>query len=151
MSNRHNVTLYRNGVTTKDGKREVLRAQSWQAYTQADGVVTFKLKFSAALAVPVGFVDSFKWERVENEETGEVRGLKAKASVYGLLNPDKSGSLWLNPFTAKQDATGKWIRCDRNDPDGKPMVFELAKWGEEQKKEEVPVAREDALDKDIPF
>jgi len=68
-----------------------------------------------------------------------------------LLNPDKSGSLWLNPFTAKQDATGKWIRCDRNDSDGKPMVFELSKWGEEQKKEEAPVAREDVLDKDIPF
>lgn len=133
MSNKINVTAYRNNVMTKDGAREIIRVRAWDAITQEDGNVTFKLKLSAGMSLPVGAADKFEWERVINEETGEIRTLKCKLVVYGQIGTDKAGGLWLNPFNAVRQDDGKWKVVDRNHPEGKPMVFQLAPWTGEKK------------------
>lgn len=151
MSNRYSVTLYRNDIFTKDGKREVIRVRSWNAVTGADGQVTFKMKFSAAMSLPKGFADSFDWQNIVNAD-GVITGRKVKAMIYGTLSTDKSGSLWLNPYLAVKDDAGKWNRVDwRTAPEGaSPMVFELAPWTGE--KNEIAVEQtEDAPSVDFPF
>ena len=144
MSNRINVTVYRNNVMTKDGTREVFKVRAWDAVTQSDGVVTFKLKLSAAMSLPKGFADQFQWERLINEETGEIKALKCKMAVYGQIATDKTGGLWLNPFNAVRNDDGKWKIVDREDPNGQPMAFYLTPWNkEEQVKNSEMVAAED--------
>lgn len=150
MSSKHSVTLYRNGVDTKDGLREVFRVKAWDAVTAADGKVTFKLKLNAAMALPKGFADSFAWQEVTNAD-GKVTGHKVKALVYGGITSDKSGSLWLNPFMAVNEGERKWRVVDaRTAPEGaKPMVFELSPWVE--KTEEAPVKAEAVATDPYPF
>ena len=88
MSNKTNVTVYRN----KNGTSEVFKVRAWDAVPQSDGVVTFKLKLSAAMSLPKGFADQFQWERLINENTGEIKALKCKMAKYGRIATDKTGN-----------------------------------------------------------
>lgn len=150
MSNKYSVTLYRNDITTKDGKREVFRVRSWSATTAPDGQVSFKMKFSAAMSLPKGFADGFDWQPIVNAD-GVITGRKAKAMVYGGISTDKSGSLWLNPFLAVKGEDDKWNRVDwRTAPESAvPMVFELAPWTGDRVEE--TVAQPEATIADVPF
>lgn len=127
MSSKFSVTVYRNNVFTKDGQREVFRARAWDAVTAEDGSVSFKLKMSAAMSLPVGFGDQFNWQPIVDKD-GVVTGHKVKMMIYGSISTDKGGNLWINPFAAVPQGDGKWKVVDRGTPDAKPMVFELAPW-----------------------
>jgi hypothetical protein len=150
MSNKFSVTLYKNNIMTKDGKREVYRVRSWDAFTDESGKVSFKPKLTAAMSVPIGALDQFAWQPIVSAQ-GEITGHKVKALVYGSINTDKSGSMWLNPFMAHKEDDRKWTVVDRNTPNAQIMVFELAPWQEQESVQNVDAKTPVQSDADMPF
>ena len=150
MSNKFSVTLYKNDITTKDGKREVYRVRSWDALTDESGKVSFKPKLTAAMSLPMGTLDQFAWQPIVNAQ-GEITGHKVKVLVYGSINTDKGGSMWLNPFMAQKESDRKWTVVDRNAPNAQPMVFELAPWQEQESVQNVEAKTPVQSDVEMPF